>query len=802
MSGLVGNPFLLASAAGGATGYQIERSLRFNSSDSAYLSRTPASAGNRKTWTWAGWVKRCKLGTYQTIISAGNSSPSQRGGIRFPTGDTLEITEDSSGYTLATTQVFRDVSAWYHLVVAFDSTQATSSNRIKLYVNGTQVSTFSTATYPSQNFDSVFSTTDPHRIGELSYAGNIYELDAYLADLHFCDGTAYDASAFGEFDANGIWQPKKFAGVYGSQGWKLDFSDNSAATATTLGKDSSGNGNNWTPNNLSVTAGAGNDSLVDVPTNGSEVDTGSGGQVRGNYATLNPLTAASGFTISNGNLEISSTSTSVPVVLGSIAVNSGKWYWEITLGRADAYAGAATTTSRSAVAYLGAVSGQFIYNTASPSSSWVNGNSYNYSTASTCVAGDVIGVALNFDANTITFYKNGVSQGTFSSNVLGTDTWAPAFKSNTQGASETFNFGARPFAYTAPSGFKALCTANLPAPVVTKPSTVMDVKLYTGNGSTQTISGFGFSPDFVWLKNRSAGDYHRLNDIIRGANRHLFSNTTDAEVVNDANGYLSAFTSDGFSLTSGTGVNASGNSYVAWCWDAGSSTVTNTQGSITSQVRANASAGFSIVTYTGTGANATVGHGLGVAPSMVIVKRRNTTDNWQVRHTSIAAANSIQLNLTNAAASATTVWNSTTPSSTVFSVGTDATVNASGGTYVAYCFAPVAGYSAFGSYTGNGSADGSFVYTGFRPRWVMIKATGAVSGGWVIWDTARSVYNTTYNYLFAHNGNSEGTATSLNMDIVSNGFKLRGVDSWDNSNAETYIYAAFAESPFQYARAR
>jgi hypothetical protein len=367
------------------------------------------------------------------------------------------------------------------------------------------------------------------------------------------------------------------------------------------------------------------------------------------------------------------------------------------------------------------------------------------------------------------------------------------------------NFGQRQWAYAAPAGFKALCTANLPTPTIANGATAMDVKLYTGNGSTQTISGLNFSPDLVYVKARSAsGTSPVMFDTVRGTSKRLRTNATDAELDPGLYGNVSAFNSDGFTVAAYSGdateVNASSTTYVAWTWDAGSSTVTNTQGSITSQVRANASAGFSIVTYTGTGSNATVGHGLGVAPGMVIVKRRNSTSNWQVRHTSMHVANGIQLNLTNAAASATTVWNSTAPTSTVFSIGTDASVNASGGTYVAYCFAPVAGYSSFGSYTGNGSADGPFVFTGMRPRWVMFKSSSNAYY-WVINDAARDSFNASNKELFPNDSLGE-TVVPRDIDFLSNGFKLRNTGATNNQSGATYIYAAFAESPFAYARAR
>ena len=765
------NPLLLAAAEGG---YQIERSLRFNSADSAYLSRTPASSGNRKTWTWAGWVKICNSTVYKHIFVAGTGVIcrfGESGGshlIHFSSfnGSTFD-------WILETSAVYRDVSAWMHLMFVVDTTQATSTNRIKSYVNGEQVTSFSTATYPNQNTDWSVNNTVAHYIG--GYGASLFG-NFYLADIHFIDGQALTPTSFGEFDATtSVWNPKAYTGSYGTNGFLLDFSDNSAATATTLGKDRAGS-NNWTPNNLSVTAGSGNDSLVDVPTNGAQTDTGAGGEVRGNYCTWNPLSSTA--TLRNGNLDASATT----YAYGTIHPSTGKWYFEgVVITVADIWIG---------------VSAQPVdYTTVAAYRS--NGQYYDGSTwsayGSTYTTNDVISVAVDMDGGSITFYKNGVSQGAKTRSVAGR---VFIFSGDTTGAL-TANFGQRPFAYTAPSGFKALNTANLPAPVVTKPSTVMDVALYTGNNTARSITGIGFSPDFVWIKGRSGATDHALYDIVRGVEKDLVSNSTAAETTQTTG--LTAFNSDGFSIGTLAKLNTNAATYAAWTWDAGSSTVTNTQGSISSQVRANASAGFSVVTYTGTGGNATVGHGLGVAPGMVIVKRRDTAANWQVRHTSIAAASSIQLNLTNAAASATTVWNSTAPSSTVFSVGTDATVNASGGTFVAYCFAPVDGYSSFGSYTGNGSADGPFVYLGFRPAFVLVKMSSS-TGNWTILDDKREGYNVDNDPLFPNLANAEGT-TDL-IDITSNGFKVRTTDATFNTNTGTYVYAAFAEHPFQYARAR
>jgi len=367
----------------------------------------------------------------------------------------------------------------------------------------------------------------------------------------------------------------------------------------------------------------------------------------------------------------------------------------------------------------------------------------------------------------------------------------------------SINFGQRQFAYTSPAGFKALNTANLPAPLVTKPSTVMDVKLITANNSTQAITGLGFSPDLVWTKSRSNAFSHYLYDTVRGASKVLISNATNAEsTIADS---LISFDSSGFTLGANDGANYSSGAGVAWAWDAGTTTVSNTQGSINSSLRANTTAGFSIATYTGTGANATVGHGLGVAPSFYVVKARSASgESWIVYHSGAGMKFGV-LNATNAFDSNTsTIWNNTAASSTVFSLGNNTAVNGNGTTYVAYCFAPVSGYSSMGSYVGNGSTDGPFVFTGMRPRFILIKRTDSAEQ-WYINDAARDDYNVTGKSLRAQSSGAEATtggANSSTWDILSNGFKLRDAGAGTNASGGTYVFAAFAEAPLNYARAR
>ena len=449
-------------------GYQISRSLRFNSADSAYLNRTPASATNRKTWTWSAWVKRSALLTTnvpQNLFGARNGGGSPSTLFRYDDGTTATATgllfQDDNGATLRTTAQYRDVSAWYHIVLAVDTTQATASNRVRIYINGVEVTAFSTATYPTQNLDMAVNSTNDHRIGNQPVYGD--QFNGYMTEINFIDGSQLTPSSFGETNAQtGVWQPKAYSGSYGTNGFYLNFSDNSNTTAATLGKDYSGNGNNWTPNNFSVTAGAGNDSLVDSPTSYG-TDTGVGGEVRGNYCTLNPLvqrwdvyTAS----ITNGNLDTADTvgDANNPYVFGTTLVSSGKFYWEITV----------TAIGTSAASFFIGVDSGKTQNGAT-FTDWVsysgNGSKYVGSTSSsaygaTYTTGDVIGVALDKDAGTVTFYKNNTSQGAISlpTNVPMVAWLSPGANSG----SATANFGQRPFAYTAPSGFKALCTQNLP----------------------------------------------------------------------------------------------------------------------------------------------------------------------------------------------------------------------------------------------------------------------------------------------------------------------------------------------------
>jgi len=798
--------------------YQIERSLRFNSADTAYLNRTPASAGNRRKWTWSGWVKRSALTSFQVIEGVAITSGISEESFVFDAADKLAYRDGITGDYSVTAAVFRDIGAWYHVLFIYDSDNATQANRGIFYVNGVQ-QTNSTNAIPL-NRDSYINSTNAHALGRFAAVASNY-FNGYLTEINFIDGYAYDPSYFGQTNAQtGVWEPKAYTGSYGTNGFFLKFADNSNTTAATLGKDSSGNGNNWTPNNFSVTAGAGNDSLVDTPTSYG-TDTGAGGEVRGNYCTWNPLDKDDGITsVTEGNLKVV-TNGSNGSIKSTIAFPSGKWYWEVTSDTINSSGTQAVgiipqsqppTNNMSDSGKLG-----YALDVSFSDRKFENGTATSYGTY-TQANGAIYMLAFDQDAGKLWYGINGTwlasgapASGTnpSSSSISTSTAYCAAVSDNTVSGTFTANFGQRPFAYTAPSGFKALCTQNLPTPTIGATSTTQagkffNVVLYTGTGSSQGITGVGFQPDWVWIKGRSGATDHGLYDAVRGVQLQLESNTTTAETTETTG--LTAFGTDGFTVGALAQLNTNNDTYVAWNWNAGGSNATNTSGTITSTVRASTTAGFSIVTYTGTGSAATVGHGIGTAPTFIIVKRRNSSTTWPCL---VKAANSgngqngrLNLNETAPYGDNIEFWNNTAPTSTVFSVRDHPTTNASGGTYVAYCFAPIAGYSAFSSYIGNGSTDGPFVYTGFRPRWILIKNSTTGGNAWVLHDTALNTYNVSENILIPNTTGSVSTSSSYNLDINSNGFKLRNAFDPFNLSANTYIYAAFAEFPFKFSLAR
>jgi hypothetical protein len=430
-------------------GYFIKNSLRFRASAGAYLNRTPATASNRKTWTWSGWVKRGVLGGSQFLFDEYSAaSDNDVFTVYFTSSNTLTI----NGYTgtwRETTQVFRDPAAWYHIVIVLDTTQATAGNRVKLYVNGVEVTSFSSTTNPTLNADLGINQAASHTIGRY-VVSPIYLFDGYMGEINFIDGQSLTPSSFGKTDnGTGQWIPKKFAGTYGTNGFYLKFADASAATAAAIGKDSSPNGNNWTPNNISVTAGTTYDAMIDSPTLSGAAS---------NYCVINPLDKTSTITSAGGNLDITLPAAVSGGCGSTFSVSSGKWYWEITpTSGANVLLGITLSTySQISANDLFTVGYGYYQNSGNK---YVNGTGSAY--GASYAANDVIGIALDLDGNTITFYKNNSSQGAISISA-GTYKFTAANGSSPNAQLFSANFGQRPFSYTPPSGFKSLNAFNLP----------------------------------------------------------------------------------------------------------------------------------------------------------------------------------------------------------------------------------------------------------------------------------------------------------------------------------------------------
>jgi len=776
---------------------------------STYLTRTPSSAGNRRTYTFSGWFKRSNI-TDSNILFEARIDNDNRFDFRFGDNEKLLIYGEISNSNLVyleTSAVYRDPSAWYHVVVTVDTTQSTQSDRVKVYVNGSQITSFATSTNTlSQNQETPVNTTNVHSIGANTTGGGAY--DGYAAHVHFTDGYAYAASTFGSTATNGQWVPNETPSVtYGTNGYFLKFTN-----ASDLGEDFSGNNNDYTK------SGSG-DRVKDNPKNV--------------FASLNPLYKQGSPTFSEGNTKVVlPAGDGTQGAAANFAPPVGKWYWEIKQGsstNSSIMVREASDKEDDISYYQGSYAG---YELLDGDQNITGNTTSDYGAA--YASGDIIMVALDMDNNRVYFGKNGLwADGAGNSNQSSLDDYVPlngvtngvpAVTNANGSASATFQFnfgnpafsitsgnadgnGKGTFEYAPPTNYLALCTDNLSSALtqpIGKGGSYMNTVFYTGNGSNgHAITGVGFQPDWVWLKSRSNAEGHWWGDSNRGVNLRIRSNDSSAEYDTGPGGNnypgVSAFDSDGFTVGRSDAANGSGNSMVAWNWRAGGSSASNSDGSITSSVTVNTTAGFSIVTWTGTGANATVGHGLGAAGRYVVItKNRADGVNWAVQHPSLAITESLRLDLPNAVLTGRTGdWNSTAPTSTVFSVGTEGATNGSSDGMVAYVFREIEGYSKFTKYTGNASTDGPFIYTGFKPAWVMIKRTDS-GNGWNIFDIVRNPTNIVEKQLFADSNGAEEADAAHNAarDYLSNGIKIRETGNDVNASGGNYTVIAFAENPF------
>ena len=750
-----------ASAAGA---YEIKKSLRFNRPDDTYLSRTPSSAGNRRTFTLSCWVKAFGDGRF---IEAGSASGTNGSGFMWidrKPGFIYDV--GATWFTVRTAGQFRDISSWYHVVWQIDTTQADGANRVKIFVNGVSQSmtyTASSGTHIPQNTDLHINNTIVNSFGRRTY-DTAEILQANVAEVHFLDGTITAPTAWGETDiTTGQWIPKEYeGGNYGTNGFYLDFFDNSDTTATTLGKDSSGQGNNWTPSNFSVAAGTGDDSSEDTPTN--------------NYCTLHSESHRMLTAPTNGNLDlVIPASATNKYGVGTFAVDSGKWYWEcnyvadtsdyLIVGVGDGQEWAELRAVRGN-------DGELIPNTGTVAVSFGDG--------------DVIMVALDCGENKWWIGKNGSwmlsgdpanGTGYVHNNITSAVPVSPIFYNATGSGSQSIsvNFGARGFTHTPPTGFKALCTKNLPTPTIKDGTKYFNTVLYEGTGSLLTSPSVGFQPDLTWVKNRDDTDDQVLQDSERG--NKVFTGINDNDVEGDTGGGWITEIADGFTVDANGQANTNGESFVGWCWKEG------------------ASNGFTMSTFTPSSGASTYSHSLGVKPDLILFKCRTEAAAWDVYHSSLTADYKLYFN-DSVAKIDSAFMNDTEPTSSVFTYDPG---SQNGDVHIAYCFSSVSGYLKAHRYTGNGNANGPFVYTGFRVAYLLIKNADR-GANWTVYDVKRESQNPIDQILEPNINNAE--ETGHDFDFLSNGFKVRNTNNSFNANGEKMVYLAIAETPFKYANAR
>ena len=857
---LNGSPKWMYNAGADFYPYKINQSLRHNEPDQVSVDKNDWSTdASGTTWSFSAWVKRGDLTRRQYIFMWSDSRNVQED-IRFHEDDKLRwychnASGEAADSDLKTARVFRDNSAWYHILCVKDTTQSTASNRNKIYINGEQVTEFTTANYSSQNYASYVGLNHRAAVGAPSTTGSTsYHYDGYIAEVQFINGTALGPEYFGE-TKEGIWIPKEsYSGSYGTNGFYLKY------VAGSEGTDSSGNGNNFTLVTSNATRGR---AVQDSPTN--------------NFCVMPYSNNSTLIGQEHQGMKLKTSRTGYwDGAYGSFSVKSGKWYYEVRMNvtsgdnfrsipgwkqAPDEDIKVFNRQGTSADPFGTSNTGDFGnlgHYAFPPWNATFFGNGGYTGTKSAASNGDVLNVAVDFDNNKIYFGLN----GTYLANDGGTDGdpangtneslsgllnngkfYSPSVclrSDNTSGSNNArFNFGSDrgfggqlslgtayadengfgEFRYSVPSGFLALCSENLPAPAIDpndgeNPTDFFNTVLYTGDGNSgRSITGVGFQPDWVWVKNRDNADNQYLYDSIRGATKTIHSDTAAAEF--DSPNALTSFDSDGFTTGSDGGLNRSASPvqrYVAWNWKAGGSAVTNNDGDIASSVSANTDAGFSIVTYTGSSSGETVGHGLNSAPEMIWVKGRSVGHNWAVYHQSaqeLTANDFFELNTTAAGQTGSNprflngTTNTSVPTSTIFNVNnySGSSTNDNGTTYVAYCFHSVNGYSKVGRYYGNQNADGPIVNCGFRPAWVLFKNIDTAEI-WVIYDNKRDIGNLVDLPLYANLANTESAASSRGVDFLSTGFKVRGADTSVNKTSNHHIYLAFADQPFKYANGK
>ena len=850
------NSFWFANPSSGFYNGVATQSARFSDTNNKYLQRTDSTTPtSTQKFTFSCWLKNWSLNSGDTIFGSDKGTsggPGDAGWIQFTTNRKLNIYNiTSASYNLqwTSTAMYRDTTNWYHFVIRIDTTQASADDRVRLYVNGEQQAGSYSTTVGQNNNVAFNNAAGKFRIAGLGYADG-YEGDFYLADVHHCDGYSYAPTEFAE-SKNGVWIAKNASVVYGNTGYRLEFKNSTvgstSGSASTIGADTSGNAHHFNDYNM----GTDDSNIPDSPENNFATSLGAGLAEPQDYQSYYQPTS------SEGNLKVTGSSSGWTNGSSNFGMTSGKWYAELIVNSwvASNYVriGLRARPARTYDEYfvLGNGTGQL-------DAAARNGRLASFST------GDVIQLALDLENNAFYLGKNNTWGNSATATEIANGTTTNAFASGSEvptgdghayffyaqphstGTSLTWNFGqdssfagaktaqgnsdsgssTTDFYYTPPDGFLACNTTNIPELTIspaqdTQADDHFNTVLYDANNQTaQSITGVGFQPDWMWFKQRSRGDSHAWIDTVRGIDKAFRLPVIDDEFDNSNSATLvTAVGADGFTL--GTDafawVNYQSDTMVAWNWKAGGDITdvsgnfikdgvafTPTQGTIdATAISANTTSGFSIVTYTGSGSAGTVAHGLSVAPSMVIIKSRTgaSVKNWVIGQDQSGFTGQMYFD-TGVFSSNSGSFNNTAPTTSVVSIGTDQTTNGSGATYAMYCFANVEGYSKIGQYSGNSSSDGTFVYLGFRPAFLMIKTTSVSSQYWILRDNKRDAFNDDSNgsSLYANTQDSEGTG-NIDIDFLSNGMKMR--DNGNNTNGSgTYIYLAFAEQPFKFSNAR
>ena len=788
------------SAAGGFDTTLIGNSVWFASGD--YLTQDTAEANSsRKEAIFSTWLQRTSFGAQSIILAVNGSNINDYLFLSFESDDTLLLYAYGSS-VLATTQKFRDIG-FYHILVTIDTSQNSNDSQ-KIFVNGNEITSFSTRNNFGSSADIAWGRNATHLISSSPTSVGSNTMLGYMAQTALITDKSFQQSDYSINDfvdaftigTNGsVFAPKRdssistIASAGGNNSFCFDFSSSSD-----LGNDTSGS------NDFTATSMAAANQSTNTPSL--------------NYPFMNPLSATDGadMTLSDGNLKVATTTNS-RTLFATQGITAGAYYFEVeavsyatdggsALGIADG--GFANDAYFTSVPMITSAIGMTTYDGTYYDEGGAT-DTNNFTGTNVVSNGDILQFAIDLDNGKFWLGKNNTwadgttpaidGSGATSLNwKTGSGPWFPFIsRGGSYNGTYKFRFSSGDFSHTPPTGFLEINSENQPTPDAQGVDHFQPV-LYAGNGSARSIST-DIDPAWVWIKNRSTTDEHKFVDVVRGVTKELSSDDTPAEQT-DSNG-VTAFGTGSFSLGSGAnGYNDSSENFVAWSWEAGTAFSNDASatsiGTLDSSGRVSATDALSVISYTGNATSgASIKHGLSAAPELVIHKERDNANGWIVGATIIGYDKMVRLDTADAEGADSAAWNNTAPTSSIITLGNGNGTNRSGGAMICYAFRSIPGVCKVGSYVGNGAADGSYVSLGFRPRWIMIKST-TTTRDWVIFDTARDTFNVSDTRLDASTTGAE-FAAALDLDILSDGFKIRSTDIDGNSSGVKYLTLCWAD---------